>query len=50
MVKRANGQRSVSVTLPAGTTVRFRYLGEDGHWFDEPEADAVDADGSVVIV
>ena len=50
LVKRANGQRSVSITLPAGTTVRFRYLGENGNWFDEPDADAVDADGSVLTV
>src|SRR3954469_4075706 len=48
LVKRTNGQRSVSVTVPAGTTVRFRYLGEDGHWFDEPDADAVDDHGSVL--
>lgn len=36
--KRSNGTRSVSVAVPAGSTVTFRYLGEDGHWFDEPDA------------
>jgi 1,4-alpha-glucan branching enzyme len=49
-VKRANGTRSISVTVPVGTTVRFRYLGENGHWFDEPQADHIDLDGSVLTV
>ena len=39
LAKRTNGTRSVSVTVPAGTTFRFRYLGENGHWFDEDEAE-----------
>jgi 1,4-alpha-glucan branching enzyme len=43
MAKRANGTRSVAVTVPVGTTFRFRYLGENGHWFDDDEAD-VDGD------
>lgn len=34
---RSNGMRSVAVTVPEGTDVRFRYLGEDGHWFDDPD-------------
>ncbi len=34
---RSNGMRSVAVTVPAGTQVRFRYLGEDGHWCNETE-------------
>jgi 1,4-alpha-glucan branching enzyme len=50
LVKRANGSRSVTVTVPTGSTVRFRYLGENGHWFDEPQADTVDLDGSVLRV
>ena len=48
LVRRTNGTRSVSVTVPAGATVRFRYLGQDGHWFDEPDADTVDQEGCVV--
>jgi 1,4-alpha-glucan branching enzyme len=32
---RSNQTRSVSVTVPAGTTLRFRYLGEGGMWFDD---------------
>ena len=38
LARRANGVRSVAVTLPAGTSTRFRYLGENGHWFDEADA------------
>lgn len=33
--RRANQTRSVSVTVPAGSTLRFRYLAEGGHWFDD---------------
>ena len=48
LVRRTNGTRSVSVTVPSGSTVRFRYLGQNGQWFDEPQADAIDHEGSVV--
>jgi hypothetical protein len=42
LVKRSNGTRSVSVKVPAGTEVHFRYLGSGGVWFDDPEvADGV---------
>lgn len=46
--KRNNGTYSVAVLLEPGTTVRFRYLGENGHWFDDPDADHVDPQGSQV--
>ena len=46
--RRANGTRSVSVTLQAGSQAHFRYLGEHGHWFDDGDADAIDADGSSI--
>jgi 1,4-alpha-glucan branching enzyme len=39
--RRSNGTRSVSVPVRDGQTVLFRYLGEDGMWFDDPEADAI---------
>jgi 1,4-alpha-glucan branching enzyme len=48
--KRSNGMRSVSMTLPAGEPVRFRYLAEDGRWFDEPAADAHDQHGSLLVL
>ncbi len=34
---RANGRRSAIVEVAAGVPVRFRYLGENGHWFDDPD-------------
>jgi len=37
--RRANQTRSASVTAPLGSTLRFRYLGEDGHWFDDETID-----------
>jgi len=49
LAKRANGTRSVAVTVPAGQRVRFRYLGEGGHWFDDPDAER-DHDACVVQV
>ncbi len=48
LVKRANGTRSTSVTVASGTKVRFRYLGENGHWFDDPDADVIDHEGSIL--
>jgi 1,4-alpha-glucan branching enzyme len=46
--KRSNGTRSVTVILPAGGLVRFRYLAHGGHWFDDPQAHAHDHDGSLL--
>ncbi len=48
LVRRSNGTRSVTVAVPAGQEVRFRYLGAGGCWFDDPEADEVRADGSLL--
>ena len=39
LVRRSNGTRSVKVTVPVGETFRFRYLGENGHWFDDPQVE-----------
>jgi len=36
--KRANGTRSVSVSLAAGRRYAFRYLTEDGRWHDDEAA------------
>ena len=36
LVRRSNGTRSVSVDVPRGEEVRFRYLGDGGVWFDDP--------------
>lgn len=43
-----DGSRSVSVRVPAGRPVRFRYLAADGHWFDDPEVP--DRDGADCVV
>jgi 1,4-alpha-glucan branching enzyme len=48
--KRSNGIRSAVVTLPAGTTVRFRYLGEGGIWFDDETAAMRDAQDAVFTI
>ena len=48
--KRANGVRSAVVTLPAGTTLRFRYLAEGGVWFDDDTAEARDGQGATITV
>ena len=40
----------VSVTVPAGTSLRFRYLGDNGHWFDDPDADRREHDACVLDV
>lgn len=42
LVKRSNATMSVSVTVPADYIANFRYLGDNGQWFDEPEADRID--------
>ena len=48
LVRRSNGTRSVSVEVPAGQQVAFRYLGEGGVWFDDADAHAITAQGSLV--
>jgi len=48
LVKRSNGTRSVTVDVPRGQEVRFRYLGAGGVWFDDPDADEITAEGSLV--
>lgn len=50
LVRRSNGTRSVTVTVPAGQELRFRYLGSGGRWFDDPDADEIDSHGSVIRV
>jgi 1,4-alpha-glucan branching enzyme len=35
MRRRANRTRSTAVTVPAGSTLHFRYLAEGGLWFDD---------------
>lgn len=37
--RRSNQTFSTTITLRRGEAHRFRYLSENGEWFDEPEAD-----------
>jgi len=37
---RANRTRSAAVTVPAGSTLHFRYFGEGGVWFDDETVSA----------
>ena len=48
--KRSNGTRSATVTVPAGSSVHFRYLGTEGHWFDDPDATIVPHSGGLIEV
>lgn len=48
--RRGNGTRSTAVTIPAGSTVRFRYLADGGVWFDDETAGARDDLGTVIEV
>jgi hypothetical protein len=48
LVDNPDGTRSVTVGLPYGMLVVFRYLGPDGQWFDEPDADRITEQGSVL--
>jgi hypothetical protein len=38
------------VTLPAGSTLRFRYLAEGGVWFDDDTAEARDGQGATISI
>lgn len=45
---RSNGRHSVAVDVRPGAPVRFRYLADGGHWFDDPDADESDPRGGIV--
>ncbi len=38
-----DGYRDVTVVLAAGRRYRFRYLADDGHWFNDGQADSYEA-------
>ncbi len=50
LVRRSNGTRSVTVAVPKGQSIQFRYLGEGGVWFDDEDAHAITPEGSLVTV
>lgn len=49
LVRRANGTRSIKVSVPSGGAYRFRYLSEDGEWFDDPQAEHRDWQNGLVL-
>lgn len=48
--RRANNTRSAAVTVPAGSTLRFRYLAEGGHWFNDDTLSLGDGEDGVIAV
>jgi hypothetical protein len=50
LVRRSNGTRSVTISVPTGQSVCFRYLGSGGVWFDDPEAAEYVPEGGVIRV
>jgi hypothetical protein len=47
---RTNGTRSAAVTVPAGATLRFRYLAEGGIGFDDETAPAQNGQDASIAV
>jgi 1,4-alpha-glucan branching enzyme len=47
---RTNQTRSASVTVPTGSTLRFRYLAEGGMWFDDETLPVTDGGDSSLTV
>jgi hypothetical protein len=43
-----DGTLVTTVTVPTDEDVHFRYLGSEGSWFDDPDADEVTAYGGVL--
>ena len=48
--RRSNGTRSAAVTVPAGATLRFRYLAEGGIWFNDETAGEWDGQDASIAV
>jgi 1,4-alpha-glucan branching enzyme len=47
---RANRIRSASVTVPSGSTLRFRYLADGGRWFDDDSVSLAAGEDAVIAV
>jgi hypothetical protein len=48
LVQQPDGTRSVTLGLPYGQELVFRYLGPGNNWFDESDADEITSHGSVI--
>ncbi|MCP3964129.1 MAG: glycoside hydrolase [bacterium] len=42
LVKRKDGSHSLTVSLPAGTDYRFRYLADGEHWLNDESPDRLE--------
>ena len=47
---RANRTRSASVTVPSGSTLRFRYLAEGGRWFNDDSLSLAEGEDAIIAV
>jgi 1,4-alpha-glucan branching enzyme len=47
---RANQTRSAAVTVPTGSTLRFRYLADGGRWFDDESVSLGEGQDAVIAV
>jgi 1,4-alpha-glucan branching enzyme len=47
---RANRTRSASVTVPSGSTLRFRYLADGGRWFDDDTLSSSEGEDAIIAV
>ena len=47
---RANRTRSASVTVPSGSTLRFRYLADGGRWFDDDSLSTGEGQDAIIAV
>ncbi len=47
---RSNRTRSASVTVPSGSTLRFRYLAEGGRWFDDDTVSSGEGRDAIIAV
>ncbi|HEY1819221.1 MAG TPA: isoamylase early set domain-containing protein [Trebonia sp.] len=47
---RSNQTRSASVTVPSGSTLRFRYLADGGRWFDDDTVSLGEGKDAIIAV
>lgn len=50
MRRRGNGSWSAVVTVPVGSTLRFRYLADGGRWFDDESVGSRDRADALIAV
>jgi 1,4-alpha-glucan branching enzyme len=48
--KRSNNTRSAVISVPPGSTLCFRYLGDGGMWFDDDTVGPVGEEGATITV